>query len=85
MAEIEKEFRGIPRYAAEATILALPGVTKEGETFRGPDWTIVLESLPEVKLGSLTLGRLRFVLQGDQESIDRVWKALAPGFLRGGG
>ena len=85
MAEIEKEFRGIPLYAAEATIMALPDVTKERDTFQGPGWTIFLKPLPEVKLGSLTFGRLSFVLQGEREIIDRVWKKLAPGFLRGGG
>lgn len=90
--ELTKEFRGIPRHDAEAAIRKVfPLARPVGDGFEGEDaatsgrWTITLEDLPSVSVGSLEMGRLRFVLSGGAETVERVWAALAPGFLRGGG
>lgn len=85
MAELIKEFRGIPRRVAEANIRALADARVAGGAFVGDDWRITLENLTPVTLGSLTLGRIRFVLRGNDAAVERVWEELAPSFLRGGG
>ncbi len=86
MAELIKEFRGIPRHFAEANIRSLPDARFVNGAYVGDGWRITLQSLTPVTLGSLTLGRVRFVLRANtDEAVTRVWELLAPSFLRGGG
>jgi hypothetical protein len=85
MAEIIKVFRGIPRDAVEANIRRLENVRNMPDGFRGERWRIELKELEPVTLGSLTLGRVRFALRGEDDAVENVWRELSPGFLRGGG
>ena len=83
--EMVKEFRGIPRKYAEAAIATLPDAEAVDGGFAGTDWSIDLEDLPPVALGSMTFMRFRFVLRGGPATVERVWEELSPSFLRGGG
>ncbi len=85
MVEIVKEFRGIPLWVVEANVKSLGEGAYEGSQCHGHGWTIEISELPPVKLGALNLGRVWFRLHGDETEVARIWKALAPGFLRGGG
>ena len=84
MDELVKEFRGIPLEAARKNIRRLEAIQEDDTNFRGPDYSITLEELTPVQLGSMTLDRLRFVLRAEPSTIEQVWDQLAPGFLRGG-
>mgnify|MGYP006280244247 CR=1 FL=1 len=85
MAEIIKVFRGIPRDAVEANIRRLENVRNMPDGLGGERWRVEFEKLEPVGLGSLTFGRLRFALRGEDDAVERVWRELSPGFLRGVG
>ncbi len=81
---LEREFRDIPLWVAKDYVRELPGAIETPTGFSGPGWRIELTKLSPVEIGALTFRRLRFVLSGNQKTVEEVWKQLEHKFYRGG-
>jgi hypothetical protein len=51
----------------------------------GDGWTVKLSKIEDRQVGSLSVGQIRVVMSGDEDSFDRLKTMMEPKLLRAGG
>ena len=79
---IEREVRGIPLWLIREYLEELGGVKSDDHHVAGEDWNASLEQIEDFQIGSLKVGQVRVVLEGNT---DEVIVGLDEKLVRAGG
>jgi hypothetical protein len=82
---IDTELRGIPLWLLQQYLEGVGGQSQAEGQVSGPGWQARLTQVEDFVLGSLRVGQVRVVVDGDSESVAAVWQALQPKLMRAGG
>lgn len=85
MAVVDRVIRGIPAWLMEAYLQELGGVAQENGRFIGSGWLAQVAQIEDFQLGSLRVGQIHFLLEGENEAIHSLQQRLEIKLLRGGG
>lgn len=81
----ERIIRGVPLWLLREYVTGI-GAQEAGEdSLQGDGWRAELTQLEDYALGSLRVGQVRLVIEGETDAVERAWAALEPKLLRGGG
>lgn len=81
----ERVIRGVPLWLLREYVVGV-GAQVEGDGWlQGDGWRAELTQLDDYVIGSLRVGQVRLVIEGEADSVTRAWAALEPKLLRGGG
>lgn len=81
---VERTVHGVPLWLMQAYLEALGGIV-EGETVFGKGWQARLEKLEPYQIGSLSVVRVRLLLEGDEAVMSSLLEKIELKTLRGGG
>lgn len=85
MAEREEILTAVPAWLLRDYLIDAGGRAVDDRTVAGDGWTATLDAAADHVVGSLRVGRVRLVLRGDDDAVERTWAALAPRLIRAGG
>jgi len=85
MAREERTVRGIPLWMLREYLERAGGTARDDAQVEGDGWRARLEQVEDYAIGSLRVGQVRLVLEGDAAALARVDADLAPRLLRAGG
>ena len=85
MAAFEQEIRAIPLWLLREYLKELGARPARSGELRGEGWSARLARIEDYRIGSLCVGQVRMELNGDEETIERVRRALEPKLRRAGG
>lgn len=81
---VERAVHGVPIWLLQEYLEALGGIL-EGETIFGKGWQARLEKMEPYRIGSLSIGRVKLLLEGDEAVVSSLLEKLELKTLRGGG
>lgn len=81
---VERAVHGVPIWLLQEYLEALGGIG-EGETVIGKGWQAHLEKMEPYRIGSLSIGRVKLLLEGDESVVSSLLEKLELKTLRGGG
>ncbi len=81
---IECAVHGVPLWLLQEYLHALGGEISEG-TIRGAGWQAWLEKIEPYRIGSLSVGRVQLILEGEAAVVEPLFEKLGWKTLRGGG
>ncbi len=81
---VERAIHGVPIWLLQEYLQELGGVVNE-KTICGQGWEARLEKIEPYRIGSLSVGRVRLILEGDETVVVPLMEKLAWKTLRGGG
>jgi hypothetical protein len=81
---IENILRGIPLRLMEMYLEDLGGELEAPGVLSGPGWRATLERLEEFQLGSLRVGQIHYVIEGDAAALNELLPQLELKLLRAG-
>ncbi|MCA9932783.1 MAG: DUF1952 domain-containing protein [Ardenticatenaceae bacterium] len=76
--------RGIPLWLMQDYLEELGGYVEEDGRVTGPGWTATLTQLEPFRLGSLRVGQVQLVLEGDTETLAELKPQLEKKTMRAG-
>ena len=79
---VDREVRGIPLWLIREYLEELGGTAKDDCNVSGEGWTAQLEQIEDFQIGSLVIGQVRVVLEGD---VTELVIGLDDKLLRAGG
>jgi hypothetical protein len=82
---IEREIRGVPLWQIREYLEELDGAVLDDATVRGDGWEAHLEQIEDFQIGSLVVGQVRVVLEGDEETLAALEPKLDDKLIRAGG
>ena len=85
MTRIEREVRGIPLWQILEYLEALGGRAVGEHAARTDDWNATLEQIEDFQIGSLKVGQVLLVVEGDEGVLAELNLKLDEKLLRAGG
>ena len=79
------EIRSVPLWLVREYLEELDGRASDETHVTGDGWQATLEKMEPVPLGSLRIGRVSLVLEGEAQVIESLWAKLEMKLLRAGG
>jgi hypothetical protein len=81
---VERVLRAMPPRILQYYLEDLGGSVINDEEVEGPGWKARMQRMEDFRLGSLTVGQLNFVLEGDASVIEALLPRLDLKLLRAG-
>jgi len=81
----EQLIRAVPLWMLRGYLEQAGGTARDDARVEGHGWSATLEQAEDHAVGSLRVGQVRLVLEGDAKAVARVRGELAPRLLRAGG
>ena len=81
---VERVLRAMPPRILQFYLQDLGGTLLNEEEVEGPGWKARMQRMEDFQLGSLRVGQLHFVLEGDAETIDALMPRLDLKLMRAG-
>lgn len=81
---VERAIHGVPIWLLQEYLESLGGIV-EGETVSAKGWQARLEKIEPYRIGSLSIGRVKLILEGDETVVSSLLEKLELKTLRGGG
>jgi hypothetical protein len=81
---VERVLRAMPPRILQYYLQDLGGILVSEEEVEGPGWKAHMQRLEDFQLGSLRVGQLNFVLEGDAAVIEALLPRLDLKLLRAG-
>jgi hypothetical protein len=82
---IEREIRGVPLWLIREYLEELGGTARDEVTIGGPGWSATLEQIEDFRIGSLVVGQVRVLLEGDEKTLAALEPRLDDKLIRAGG
>ena len=82
--ELDKILNDISVERLEEYVSKIDDAERREGDFVGDGWELTLTPLEPMRKGFMTMKRVRFLLRGRDEAVERVWTALEYKLLRGG-
>ena len=85
LPEIDMTLTAVPLWLLRQYLVEIGGRAKRGGRVMGDGWTARLTQVDDYVIGSLRVGRVRMILDGDKERVDALRPLLDKMLVRGGG
>ncbi|GAB4474828.1 MAG: hypothetical protein Kow0088_11110 [Anaerolineales bacterium] len=82
--KVERIIHGVPQWLLQEYLQSLGGEVSE-KNIRGRGWEAWIEKIDPYRIGSLSVGRLKLVIEGEEKILTPLLEQLDWKTLRGGG
>ena len=82
---MERVIRGVPLWLLREYVVAVGADASRGDWLLGAGWQARLTQIDDYVVGSLRVGQVKLVIEGEADPVTQAWAALEPKLLRGGG
>ncbi len=83
--EITRDVHGVPTWLLKEYLIELGGVEEGDESVSGEGWKARYRRIENYKIGSLSVGRVRLEIEGDERALETLMPKLEIKLMRGGG
>lgn len=80
-----RELRSLPAWLLCEYLVDLGGAVGPDGTITGPGWSAAITQIEDFAIGSLRVGQIRLVWQGDEQAVETVWPQVEQKLQRAGG
>jgi hypothetical protein len=85
MKKLERDVHGVPLWLMCEYLTALGGEARGENQVVGEGWQARFEKVEPFRIGSLSVGRARLEIEGDEQAIEALMPSLELKLMRGGG
>ena len=82
---MDETIRGVPIWLLREYVVDAGGTERDDGSVAGDGWTATLTQVEDFQVGSLAVGQVQLVVEGDADAVARLREALEPRLLRAGG
>jgi len=83
--ELTRNVHGVPTWLLKEYLIELGGVEEGADRVSGDGWKARYTRIDAYKIGSLSVGRVRLEIEGDERAIESLMPGLEIKLMRGGG
>lgn len=84
-AKIERDVHGVPLWLLREYLVDLGAEAVGDEQVQGDGWTAHITPIEPYRIGSLSVGRVRLTIEGDETMLESLLPRLELKLMRGGG
>ena len=85
MKQLTWDVNCVPVWLMEEYLVELGGQVSKSGQVDGPGWQAVYYKIDDFKLGSISVGRVRLEISGDELALEQLIPRLEQKLMRGGG